>query len=294
MSGLIPRTVLTFQHNAKLYTLPTSVLAVTPFPSLAEADRQLFKSGTADDDSFAVVTRETIFHPQGGGQPSDTGSMSSSKGDIFSVHAVRMSATNEGQVLHLGRFHSSDLDSTDSTNSTTKPPPPSFTPNEPVTQNLDVDKRLLYSRLHTAGHVLGAAVRHLLESQVPNFDELKASHFPDSAACEFAGLIEGKWKNDIQANVDEYVAAAMPVEVDFWTDEDFRANGLERLIPNNGGEGGGVKLAPGEKYRVVKIVGAEVYPCGGTHVDTTEQCGKVGVRKISRSKGTSRVSYNVS
>ncbi|KIW52936.1 hypothetical protein PV05_08544 [Exophiala xenobiotica] len=284
MSGLVSRTVLTFQHNAKLYSLPTSVLAVTPFPSLAEADRQLFKSAPDDDSLVVVVTKETIFHPQGGGQPSDTGSMSSSSsGNIFSVHAVRMSATDEGRVLHLGRFRSAD------STSTTKPAP-SFALDEPVTQNLDVDKRVLYSRLHTAGHVLGAAVRHLLESQVPGFDELKASHFPDSAACEFAGLIEGKWKDEIQAKVDEYVAAAMPVEVDFWTDEDFRANGLERLIPN----GEGVKLAPGEKYRVVKIVGAEVYPCGGTHVDTTEQCGKVGVRKISRSKGTSRVSYNVS
>jgi Ser-tRNA(Ala) deacylase AlaX len=33
---------------------------------------------------------------------------------------------------------------------------------------------------------------------------------------------------------------------------------------------------------------------GGTHVDTTDLCGKTNVKKISRSKGTSRVSYNVS
>lgn len=273
MSSPRARTILTFQQNAKLYTLPTSVLAITPFPSLAEPNRQLFK--TATDDDSVVVTRETIFHPQGGGQPSDEGSMSSESGKSFSVSAVRMSATDGGQVLHLGRFAD-----------TTNP----FFIGESVTQSIDVEKRLLYSRYHTAGHVLGAAVRHLLESQVPGFDELKANHFPDSASCEFAGLIEGKWKDGIQGKVDEYTAASMPVEVDFWTEDDFRANGLERLIPS----GEGVKLAPGEKYRVVKIVGAEVYPCGGTHVDTTDQCGKVGVKKISRSKGNSRVSYTVS
>ncbi|KAI1616919.1 alanyl-tRNA synthetase [Exophiala viscosa] len=271
MSNSIARTVLTFQHNAKLYTLPTSVLAITPFPSLAEPNRQLFKSAT-DDDSV-VVTKETIFHPQGGGQPTDEGSMSS-PGKTFAVSSVRMSATEEGQVLHLGRFAD-----------TANP----FSIGETVTQSIDVEKRLLYSRLHTAGHVLGAAVRHLLEKQVPGFDELKASHFPDSAACEFAGLIEGKWKGDIQGKVDEYIGASMPVEIDFWSEDDFRTNGLERLIPS----GEGVKLAPSEKYRVVKIIGAEVYPCGGTHVDTTDQCGKVGVKKISRSKGTSRVSYTV-
>lgn len=273
MSSPVLRTVLAFHHNAKLYTLLTTVVAVTPFSALVEANRQLFKTGTEDDS--VIVTRETIFHPQGGGQPSDTGIMSSSDGSTFSVSAVRMDSEHEGQVLHLGRFSEGSR---------------LFSVGGNVTQSLDVEKRLLYSRLHTAGHVLGAAVRHLLEKEIPGFDELKASHFPDSAACEFQGLIEGKWKDGIQARVDEYVARGMPVKVDFWSEDDFRANGLERLIPS---QDSGLRLAPGEKYRVVKIVGAEVYPCGGTHVDSTDQCGKVGVKKISRSKGTSRVSYTV-
>ena len=276
MSNPIARTILSFQRNAKLYNLSTTVTSITPFTSLAEANRQLFKTTTYDDSAVVVVTKETIFHPQGGGQPSDVGTMSSSlTGAKFDVTAVRMDAVHDGQVLHLGRFAE---------------PSHTFSVGEQVTQSIDVEKRLLYSRLHTAGHVLGAAVRHLLETQIPGFDELKASHFPDSAACEFQGLIEGKWKGGIQAKVDEYVAKAMPVEIDFWSEDDFKANGLERLIPRNEG----VTLAPGEKYRVVKIVGAEVYPCGGTHVDTTDLCGSVGVKRISRSKGTSRVSYNVS
>ncbi|EXJ77794.1 alanyl-tRNA synthetase [Capronia epimyces CBS 606.96] len=276
MSSAVARTGLAFHHNAKLYTLSTSVVAVTPFQALAETNRQLFKTGS--DDDFVVVTSETLFHPQGGGQPSDTGSMESMDGATFTVSAVRMDGEHDGQVLHLGRFGGESQ-------------PRRFSAGERVTQSLDVEKRLLYSRLHTAGHVLGAAVRHLLEAQVPGFDELKASHFPDSAACEFQGLIEGKWKDGIQARVDDYVARAMPVEIDFWSEDDFRANGLARLIPS---PDSGLGLAPGEKYRVVKIIGAEVYPCGGTHVDSTDLCGKVGVRKISRSKGTSRVSYTVS
>jgi Ser-tRNA(Ala) deacylase AlaX len=53
-------------------------------------------------------------------------------------------------------------------------------------------------------------------------------------------------------------------------------------------------LGPGQdKFRVVRIVGAEVYPCGGTHVDSTDLCGGTVVKKISRSKGNSRVSYAV-
>lgn len=248
------------------------VSAITPFPALEEANKLLFKKGT--DNDFAIVTDQTIFHPQGGGQPSDEGVMTMGDVSVFRVSMVRMDAVKDGQVLHFGRFDSSASSSI-------------FQLGDTVEQSIDVEKRLLYSRLHTAGHVLGAAVRHLLEKEIPGFDELKASHFPDTAACEFQGSIEGKWKEPIQQKVDEYIDKAMPVEVDFWDEEDFRKNGLERLIPDR-------SLAPpGEKFRVVKIVGAEVYPCGGTHVDTTNLCGKTTVKKISRNKGTSRVSYAV-
>lgn len=273
MTSPIARTLLSFQTNAKLYKLNTTVTSITPFSALAEANRLLFK--TASEDDTVVATEATIFHPQGGGQPSDVGEIvSSSTGAKFAVSTARMDAIYGGQVLHLGRFAGTDN---------------VFKVGDTVEQSIDVEKRILYSKYHTAGHVLGAAVRHLLEHDIEGFDELKASHFPDSAACEFQGLIDGKWKPAIQEKLDAYVAAAMPVEIDFWDEEDFKKNGLQRLIPN----GDGVKLAEGEKYRVVKIIGAEVYPCGGTHVDTTDLCGKVGVKKISRSKGNSRVSYNV-
>ncbi|KAK2814413.1 hypothetical protein FQN49_008195, partial [Arthroderma sp. PD_2] len=257
------RTFLAFQHNAKLYTLQTIVTAIRPFTALEESNRQLFKQGS--DEDHVVVTEQTIFHPQGGGQPSDEGIITSPSGASFNVASARMDTVQDGQVLHFGRFSSTP-----------------FTIGETVQQAIDVDKRLLYSRLHTAGHVLGAAVKHLLEKEVEGFDELKASHFPDSAACEFNGLIEGKWKASIQEKVNKFVAAGMPVEIEWWDEEDYRSRGLERLIPDR-------SLVPsGEKSRVVNIVGAEVYPCGGTHVDTTDLCGQTTVKKISRSKGTSR------
>ncbi|BDD56183.1 hypothetical protein MAP00_001658 [Monascus purpureus] len=268
------RTFLAFQHNAKLHTLQTIVTAVRPFTALEEANQQLFKQGSEND--HVVVTEQTIFHPQGGGQPSDVGAMTGSSGTLFTVTAVRMDSVRSGQVLHLGYFSGSDTSRL-------------FSKGETVQQSIDVEKRLLYSRLHTAGHVLGAAVRHLLEKEIADFDELKASHFPDSASCEFQGVIEGKWKDPIQQKVDSYVAARMPVEVEWWDEEDFRTRGLERLIPDREAMG----LTAEEKFRVVNIVGAEVYPCGGTHMDSTDQCGAVGVRKISRSKGKSRVSYVV-
>jgi len=189
----------------------------------------------------------------------------------FTVTSARTSTLNDGLVLHLGRFSN---------------PAHHFHAGMSILQELDVEKRTLYSRLHTAGHVLGAAVRHLLADSIPDFDELKASHDPISAACEFRGLIDGKYKVPIQEKVDEYITKDMPVVVEFWTWDQFDANGVSNKPDKAMADEEG-------RYRVVRIQGCEVYPCGGTHVATTKLCGKTNVKKISRNKGTTRVSYGV-
>jgi Ser-tRNA(Ala) deacylase AlaX len=268
------RTFLAFQHNAELHTIDVIVTAVRPFSALEESNRQLFKTGR--DSDHVIVTKQTIFHPQGGGQPSDVGLMTGPNGGSFIVTAVRMDAVCEGQVLHLGRFSCGEDYSASI-----------FNQGETVAQTIDVEKRLLYSRLHTAGHVLGASVRHLVKSEIKNFAELKASHFPGAACCEFQGLIDGKWKDAIQKKVDESIAAKLPVSIEWWDAEDFQTKGLDYLLPNSD------IIAPGEKFRMVSIAGLDTYPCGGTHVITTDLCGQTTVKKISRKTGQSKVSYSV-
>ena len=52
-------------------------------------------------------------------------------------------------------------------------------------------------------------------------------------------------------------------------------------------------MGEGEEVRVVDIGGLGSYPCGGTHVKTLKELGRVVVRSIKRQKGISRVSYEV-
>lgn len=268
------RTKLAFQNDGHITALQVAIKAIKPFESLEAPDKGLFKPGKEGD--YAIITDATIFHPQGGGQPSDIGTIQSEKGEIiFTVDLVRFGATTQGQVLHFGRFSSPATGA-------------SFSPGDKVTQQIDTAKRLLYSRYHTAGHVLGAAVRKLLEKEIPDFEEIKASHAPDSAAVEFRGAIDAtKWKDPIQAKLDELIKGDIPVEIDWWDEEDFKANGMEKLIPDRAA----MNMKPEEKFRVVKMVGVQAYPCGGTHVDTTGLCGKTNVKKINRPKGISKVGY---
>ncbi|KAK2629728.1 hypothetical protein QTJ16_000548 [Diplocarpon rosae] len=268
------RTKLVYQQHQDLRQHASKLTSLSPVSSLSEPDQALFKNATEQD--YALVTDETIFYVQGGGQPSDTGTISSGEPKvIFQVSAARHPAAG-GAILHFGRFN-----------------PPSalsrqvFTPGCAIEQSIDASRRDLYSRLHTAGHILGLAINALCrEGVLPPLKESKASHYPDSAAVEFVGAIDGKHLAHIQAKTDEFVKSERKVLIHWWS--------LERLLKECMGMEGGFELPEGETLgRVVEMEGLGAYPCGGTHVSHCGETGTIEVTKIKRSKGVSRVSYRV-
>lgn len=269
------RTKLVYQQDGEQLLHTTKILSVVPIAELSKPDQSLVKDSS--EIEHAVITDSTIFHVQGGGQPSDMGTITSdvaAKADsVFEVKSVRHPAQGS-QILHLGRFlpvgAATRLDA-----------------GEEIQQHVDAEKRNLHSRFHTAGHVLSLAIHALCrEGVLSPLTESKASHYPDSAAVVFEGTIEGKHKDAIQAKTDEFVQSARPVKIHWWS--------MEELLEKCTGVAEGFALPEGEVMgRVVEMEGLGSYPCGGTHVQDCSQVGKIEVKKISRSKGISRVSYRV-
>jgi Ser-tRNA(Ala) deacylase AlaX len=260
--------------------LRSKVLSISPVATLPVADQSLIKNASEED--YALITDETIFYVQGGGQPSDTGTIDSTSSEsdtptIFEVNSVRHPAVG-GAILHFGRFKPTGAASG----------PSAFKAGKEIQQNIDAEKRDLFSRLHTAGHILGLAINELSrEGVLPPLIESKASHYPDSASVEFGGLIDGKHKDAIQAKTDEFVMRASKIMIHWWP--------TEKLLRDCTGVTEGFELPEGETLgRVVEMEGLGAYPCGGTHVTDCAKVGKIEVKKISRSKGVSRVSYRVS
>lgn len=229
----------------------------------------------AHEGTHAIFLNETIFHVRGGGQDFDLGQIASAteQGPVtFDVHSVRYG--EDDRIPHVGRYVATG--------------PPTLNPGDRVRMAIDQDRRNLNSRLHSAGHVLGCAIMQLSrEGKLPELTETKASHYPDSAGVEFRGLIEGKCKEMIQERADELVKKALPLTIDFWDRQECEANGIRQLPDKIGGED------EQKKFRVVIIQNAEAYPCGGTHVADSSGVGKIVVKRISRQKGTSKVSYTV-
>ncbi len=153
-------------------------------------------------------------------------------------------------------------------------------------QEIDIPKRILHSRIHTAGHILGLAAALLKKEGLidPTITDGKASHYPGAAFVEFIGLIPSSLKDLLQAKTDELVSQDLPVKIHFWDEERARTECTGVLESFRQGE---------EGVRVVEIGEVGSYPCGGTHVRSTRECGRVVVRGMKRQKGVTKVGYEV-
>ncbi|RVX21812.1 Alanine--tRNA ligase [Vitis vinifera] len=73
---------------------------------LLQSSATLLSFFKGDDGRRALILDSTIFHPQGGGQPSDTGFIAISESDIkFIVQDVR---SKDGVVFHYGFIENSN------------------------------------------------------------------------------------------------------------------------------------------------------------------------------------------
>ncbi|OOF90929.1 hypothetical protein ASPCADRAFT_134659 [Aspergillus carbonarius ITEM 5010] len=258
----------TYQKNSALHSLTTHITTCQPITSLPETYQSILK--TTDPDTYAITTTDTIFHPQGGGQPSDIGIMKldpAAKSPIFSVQFVRK--LPDSQIYHVGKLSGDAV-------------PP--TPGQTILQEIDSQKRNYHSRYHTAGHIIGLAVKQL-HATIGAVTELKANHAPGMAGVEFGGVIGGEHKGAIQERANELVRRNVPVKVHWW--DEVKAKDFGAAFPE------GFTMPDDGVIRVVDIEGVGAYPCGGTHLPMTLDVGEIVIRKITRKQGVSKVSYDV-
>lgn len=211
-----------------------------------------------NEKGVALILDQTIFYPQGGGQPSDTGTISDGK-NTFAVTDTRLD--HEGKVWHFGSFEGN-----------------AFEIGASVSLIVDKQKRLLNARLHTAGHLLDCAVSKL---NIDNFKPTKGFHFEQGPYVEYEGTIE-----DSQALIP-----SLKETINQLAAQDLKTFAIE-LSPEEA-QSQGIWAPPGKAARVVAIEGFEHCGCGGTHVASTLEIGKVNIRKIKAKKGVTRVSYSL-
>lgn len=132
---------------------------------------------TPHEAQFAVTLQSTIFHPQGGGQPFDTGWLGESQVLRVTQEPDRV-VHYVDQPVALG----------------------------PITARVDAQRRALHTRLHSAGHLIGNAGERL------GWMPIKAHHWPGEGKISF---IRGEAAQDmdadaIQQQINHWIAADYP------------------------------------------------------------------------------------
>jgi misacylated tRNA(Ala) deacylase len=207
----------------------------------------------ASDDS-AVLDR-TVFYPMGGGQPGDTGILSWDGGSTVVVD-TRYGPDRE--IVHV-----------------TAPGAPLPPPGATVAATIDWDRRYRHMRMHTALHLLGAVLR---------FGVTGGNIGAERSRLDF-DMEESVDKDDVTHRLQAYVDANHPVRCRWITDAELSAQPeLVRTMSVQPPKGQG-------RVRLLEIEGVDLQPCGGTHLKSTGEVGRVTVGKVEKKGRRNRRVY---
>ncbi|PSQ05840.1 alanine--tRNA ligase [Halobacteriales archaeon QS_6_71_20] len=208
-------------------------------------DRTEFEAVVLDvferEEGYDVVLDQTMFYPEGGGQPADRGTLST---DDTTVEVTDVQL--EGDVV----LHRTDDD----------PGKGEF-----VTGQIDGQRRRRLMRHHTATHIVGHAARQVLGEHVRQAGARKG---PESSRLDVAHYdrVTREQATEIERVANAMVRRNLPVRQE-WPDR-HDAESEHGFDLYQGG------IPPGEQIRLIRV-GDDVQACGGTHVSRTGDLGTI-------------------
>ena len=196
-----------------------------------------------------VVLDRTPFYARGGGQSGDVGMLERADGSALTVSDT-VYASDKTTVLHV--LSPEDL--------------VALQPGEVVTATLDWPTRYARMRIHTALHLLTTVLPYPVTGGAIGEDEGRLDFdMPDAGD-----------RADIETRLNAVIAEDHAVTTRWISDDDLMANpGLVKTMSVKPPMGSG-------RVRLVAIGAVDLQPCGGTHVASTAEIGRVAVTGIEK------------
>ncbi len=220
------------------------------------------------EDSNKIILDQTIYYPEGGGQPSDEGTITRADGRVLKItYAEKV----DGVVLH--HVAKEDVDRLDGIEG------------EEVSGAIDALRRDLLTSNHSATHLIIASARKVLGKHIWQAGSQNGIQKTRIDLSHYKRITVDDLK-EIEKLANEYVKQNLPVNIQWYDRTDAEVKYGFKLY-----QGG---IVPGKDIRVVEIPGVDVEACAGTHVQTT---GDVGIIKVLRTErvqdGVERIEYAV-
>lgn len=209
-----------------------------------------------------LILDQTIFHPKGGGQPSDRGIIRSQEYEVTVKKAIQY----KGVVIHWAKLNRG----------------------APIEGEaacvLDWPHRHLVMRRHTAAHLLDHCLAQAVGTRVQTMD----SWLDDPCYVGYVGSLPSEEAlRSTEGLANQMIAKGATVHIRFLSSEE--AKELLKNAPNYG------RLPDLSEVRTVTIDGCQPIPCGGTHVRNIADIGRVSVAKAERVTSDSyRLHFSVS
>jgi misacylated tRNA(Ala) deacylase len=217
-------------------------------PYLAEAEAVVTAAGPE-----GIELDRTLFYASSGGQPGDTGRIELAGGRMVAVTGAVHPDGDRARILHRLAADAA---------------PPVGTA---VAQRLDWERRYRLMRMHSALHLL---------SVVLPFGVTGGQIGEDKGRLDFDMPEPPGDVAELEARLNEYVVADLPIAAE-WIGEDELAARPEMVKTMK------VKPPVGQgRVRLVRIGTGDgtidLQPCGGTHVRSTGEIGRLRIGKIEK------------
>lgn len=248
----------------KLETVPATKTLYYDLPQAYDFDAIVL-----DQFDEYLILDQTLFYPEGGGQPADVGKIVTEEGICKVDHVVKLGDV----VLHH----------------VTGDP---VRRGEHVRGAIDEERRKTMMRHHTATHVLLHAAKEVLG---PHIHQAGAQKGVGSSRLDIRHFrhISGAELKAIENAANRLVLNDIPVHIN-WEDRTT----AEQMYGFDLYQGG---VPPGARIRVVRVAG-DVQACAGTHCISTGQIGSIrimrlehvqdGIERLEFSAGMAAVVYN--
>lgn len=207
---------------------------------------------------WLIILDRTIFYPQGGGQPSDTGFLSGKNGRAVVKH-VRLDG--QGCAIHESAVSGS------------------LEAGEPVSVSICWEDRYRHMRIHSAGHIVHQAVLNLYPDMTP-----QAAEHGRHAFIEYTGTMPVDRRYAIELEANRLVDADLPLTTELVTLEELKKR--SQYVPEN--------LPHNKPLRILSIGDYPPVPDGGTQVKSTGEAGPIRITDIVNDTDAVRVQYEIS